>query len=188
MTLDSNEQLDLLFDLCGRLDRLGIAYMVSGSMALGFFASPRMTRDVDLVVDLEERHVGPLCAALPDFEHDPEEIREAVRTRRMFNVIHSDKVLKFDLIVRKEAPYRVEEFSRRQQLAVGARKLWVVSPEDLLLSKLAWGKPSQSEVQLRDVRELLASSSLALDWGYLERWARDLDVSDFLEKARARHD
>lgn len=187
MTLDSNEQLDLLLDLCGRLDQLGIAYMVSGSMALGFFASPRMTRDVDLVVDLEERHVDALCAALADFEHDPDEIREAVRKRRMFNVIHPEKVLKFDLIVRKQAPYRVEEFSRRRQLAVGERKLWVVSPEDLLLSKLAWGKPTESELQLRDVRELIASAR-ALDWEYVERWARELGVTDYLEKARAGHD
>ena len=187
VTLEPNEQLEVLLDLAERLERLGIDYMVSGSMALSLFGRPRMTRDVDLVVALSEAQVDPLSAAIQDFEHDPDEIREAARSRRMFNLIHVERVLKFDLIVRKDSPYRREEFSRRRQHRVGPRALWVVSPEDLLLSKLAWGKPSGSEIQLRDVRDLMASAQ-ALDWPYIERWAKVLDVADFLERARERHE
>ncbi len=186
MTLEPNELLDLLYDVAGRLERLGIEYMVSRSMALVLFGRPRMTRDVDIVVNLLESQVDPLCAALADFEHDPEEIREAVRSRRMFNIIHSEKVLKFDFIVRKNEPYRIEEFARRRRIQLGVHCVWVVSAEDLLLSKLVWGSPSNSEVQLRDAADLIASTS-TLDWPYIERWAKQLGVNAFLDRARERH-
>ncbi len=186
MTLQPNELLDLLYDVARRLERLGIDYMVSGSMALVLFGRPRMTRDVDIVVNLLESHIGPLSAALVDFEHDPEELREAVRGRRMFNIIHFEKVLKFDFIVRKNEPYRLEEFARRRRMQLGSNAVWVVSAEDLLLSKLVWGSPSSSEVQLRDASDLIASTP-TLDWPYVDRWARELGVTAFLERARERH-
>jgi hypothetical protein len=57
--------------------------------------------------------------------------------------------------VRKDTPYRREESFRRKKITVDDQDLFVVSPEDLILSKLEWAKDSQSEVQLNDVRNLL---------------------------------
>lgn len=44
-------ELDVLKDVCERLDRAGIAYMLTGSMAMNYYAQPRMTRDIDLVIE-----------------------------------------------------------------------------------------------------------------------------------------
>jgi hypothetical protein len=61
---------------------------------------------------------------------------------------------------------------------MGAIETWVVSCEDLILSKLAWARDSESELQRRDVRQLLAGS---VDTDYLRRWAPVLGVESLLE-------
>ena len=148
--------------------------MVTGSIATNFYAVPRMTRDIDIVVDLGQKDLGrfiPLFEA--DFYLDPQTVREAVRDRRMFNLIHNEYVIKIDFIVRKDSPYRRQEFSRRKRVAVDHRRLYLVAPEDLILSKLEWAKDSRSETQLRDVANLL---STGCDRAYIERWTTELGL------------
>jgi hypothetical protein len=93
----------------------------------------------------------------------------------MFNLIHDEYVIKIDFVVRKDTPYRRREFSRRKKVAVDNQDLYVVSPEDLILSKLDWAKDSRSEVQLNDVRNLLKSVK-RLNRSYLARWAKALGI------------
>jgi len=57
---------------------------------------------------------------------------------------------------------------------------WIVSREDLILSKLAWSKDSGSEMQLRDVQALLAGDA---DRQYLEHWAEELSVTEMLRNS-----
>jgi hypothetical protein len=73
----------------------------------------------------------------------------------MFNLIHDEYIIKIDFVVRKDTPYRRRAFSRRKKVTVDDQDLYVVAPEDLILSKLEWAKDSRSEVQLNDVRNLL---------------------------------
>ena len=93
-------------------------------------------------------------------------------------------MIKIDLIVRKENPYRLEEFSRRRQIVFEDAKLYITAPEDLILSKLYWAKESMSELQLGDVRNLLKSVH-RLDKDYLNKWANYLGVEDIYQKAVA---
>ena len=58
----------------------------------------------------------------------------------MFNIINQHTVMKIDLIIRKNEEYRMMEFTRRKQILLHGKLLWVVAPEDLILSKLVLGK------------------------------------------------
>jgi hypothetical protein len=159
--------------------------MVSGSMALSFYAQPRMTRDVGIVVDLEAGDADRVAALfMGDFLCEREAVRDAVRRRTMFNIIHGESIVKVDFIVRKDSPYRREELDRRRSVDVGGARVWMVSAEDLLLSKLHWAKDSRSELQLRDARTLIACRP-DLDWAYVDRWAGELSVSALLAEVRA---
>ncbi|MGH7833057.1 MAG: hypothetical protein ACREQK_05395 [Candidatus Binatia bacterium] len=93
----------------------------------------------------------------------------------MFNLIHSRHVVKIDFVVRKNSPYRRREFSRKKRVSIDDQEVYVVAPEDLILSKLEWSKDSRSEVQLTDVRNLLRSVK-RLNRRYLARWAKQLGV------------
>ena len=171
-----SEELELLKEVARRLDGTGIAYMITGSTAANFYAVPRMTRDIDIVVELSERDIGKFILAFEkDHYLEPETVREAVKNKGMFNLIHDQYIIKVDFVVRKDTPYRRREFSRKKKISVDGENLYIVAPEDLILSKLVWAKDSKSEIQLRDVQNLLQSVK-GLDRRYLARWGKQLGV------------
>jgi hypothetical protein len=171
-----SEELEVLKEVARRLDGIGIAYMITGSTAANFYAVPRMTRDIDIVVELSERDIGKFILAFEkDHYLEPETVREAVKNKGMFNLIHDQYIIKVDFVVRKDTPYRRREFSRKKKISVDGENLYIVAPEDLILSKLVWAKDSKSEIQLRDVQNLLQSVK-GLDRRYLARWGKQLGV------------
>lgn len=171
-----NEELEVLKIVTGRLSDADIPYMVTGSIAANFYAVPRMTRDIDIVVELSKRDVARIVRIFEkDFYVERETVQKAINKKGVFNLIHNEYVVKVDFIVRKGTVYRREEFSRRRLVSVEGHELFVVAPEDLILSKLDWAKESKSEVQLTDVRNLLRSVK-GLDRRYLSRWAKQLGV------------
>ena len=175
-------ELQVLNIVSERLEAARVEFMLTGSFAMAYYGQPRMTRDLDLVVALTEPDVDRVAAALsPDFYVDRDDALIAVRTERLFNLMHNESGIKVDLIVRKSGEYRQLEFSRRKRVSLHSVSTWIVSREDLILSKLAWAKESGSELQLRDVRTLLDES---LDWGYLDRWSRELGVGESLAAVR----
>ena len=177
-----NEQLEFARLIARRLDEAGFLYMMTGSMAMAVYAVPRMTRDIDIVVEYRPRDAERLAALFqPDCYVDVDSVREAAVTRGMFNIIHNEWLLKADFIARKEEEYRKTEFERRRTIDVEGTTLTVTAPEDLILSKLYWAKDSASELQQRDVRQIIASTP-HLDWPYLVKWAAVLGVGDLLDR------
>ena len=180
-------ELEVLQDIADRFERAGIAYMLTGSVALSYYAEPRMTRDINLVVELAGRDPAQLAGMFaPDYYISEADVHRALQQHGMFNVLHLRKVVKIGLIVRKDDEYRRNEFSRRRKVRLDRLDAWIVSKEDLILSKLAWAKPSMSKLQLDDVRKLLATGA---DTAYLRRWAPELSVAGMLEASLdGRHD
>lgn len=177
-----SEEIEVLKLVIERLESAGIDYMITGSIALALYATPRMTRDIDIVVQISVKEVNVVIDLFQDdFYIMRESVKEAVQNEGMFNIIHNDSLVKIDLIVRKSSEYRKEEFARRQTTNIDGLKINVVSPEDLILSKLVWAKPSESELQYRDVRIMLRSCN-NLNFEYLKKWARELGVDDLLTK------
>jgi len=173
-------ELLALRDVCARLDGAGIAYMLTGSLAMSFYARPRMTRDIDLVVVLDSAQAGKLTAALgSEYHADGDAIAAALRNGRPWNIVHVPSVVKIDLIPRKESAYRRMEFERRRRVELAGVVLWIVSLEDLILSKLEWSRETRSEQQRRDIRLLLEGP---LDRTYLDEWAARLDLAGLLKE------
>lgn len=180
-----SQELEVLQLVTTRLAEVGIPYMVTGSIAMNYYAVPRMTRDIDIVVELVEKDVEAAVRLFQrDFYVDREMVQEAVKNRLMFNVIHNAYMIKVDLIVRKNSDYRQEEFSRRRTVKIDDHSLHIVAPEDLILSKLDWAKDSHSEIQLNDVRNLLAAVP-QLDHAYLVGWADRLGLKELYREVMA---
>lgn len=178
-----SDQTEVLLAVARRLESAGIAYMVSGSTAMNFYARPRMTRDIDVVIEVRDADVPRLLDAFADgFYIDDEAVTDAVARRSMFNALHEESMVKIDFIVRRDEPYRETEFARRRTIALGETTLTAVAPEDLILSKLLWNRESGSAMQAEDVRNLL--SAAVLDETYLEKWSARLGVADRLARLR----
>jgi hypothetical protein len=174
------EELQLLRDVAGRLDKAGISYMLTGSVALNCYAQPRMTRDIDLVVAFHLKDAERIHEILgKDYYVSDDAAREAVTHQSCFNAIHQTTLIKVDFMIRKGDDYRLNEFDRRQRLKLDDFEVWVVSKEDLILSKLHWAIDSQSERQLADVENLIATGC---DTDYLKSWSAALNLTDTLTR------
>ncbi|MBP7950740.1 MAG: nucleotidyl transferase AbiEii/AbiGii toxin family protein [Verrucomicrobiales bacterium] len=174
------EELVVLRDITIRLESAGIDYMLTGSVALACHAQPRMTRDIDLVVAFDLKDAGRIAEVLgADYYVSAEAAREAVVHQSSFNAIHESTLIKVDFMVRKREDYRLNEFTRRMRMKVADFDLWVVSKEDLILSKLDWARESHSERQLADVENLIATGC---DVAYLHTWSAALHLTDMLTR------
>ena len=173
-------EIDIVRDISQRFEQARIAYMLTGSMAMNYYAQPRMTRDIDVVIAISPDDVGRVAALFrPDYYVSEENIRESIAHESIFNLIHQESVIKVDCIIRKNSEYRRMEFGRRQKISVLDFITFIVSKEDLIISKLSWAKESNSDVQLSDVRNLLATGC---DVDYLQHWTRQLGLDNLLNE------
>ena len=168
------DELDIVRDVSARLERGGLAYMLTGSMAMNYYAQPRMTRNIDIVVALTPQDTDTVVRLFsPDYYVSRDAVSGSIAHESLFNLIHQESIIKVDCIVRKNTPYRLAEFERRQRIAIEDFSTCIASKEDLIISKLWWAKDSHSEQQLRDVKNLVATGC---DTTYIERWTAELGL------------
>ena len=184
-----NEQRAFLKRLVVLLEDAGIPYMVAGSLGSSFHGRPRATNDVDIVIAPTETQLRRFLDSLrPDCYVSDEAALAALHQGLTFNVIDMNTQWKADFRVRQDRPFSRMEFSRRQKAAILNLDVWVVSAEDVVLSKLEWAKESASKQQMEDVLGVLRTQWRNLDEQYLLKWARELGVHDrlveLLEMAR----
>jgi len=175
-------ELDIVCDVSKRLDDASIGYMLTGSIAMNYYAEPRMTRDIDLVVALRREDTDRIVGLFKtDYYVSREAVEKSIEHTSLFNLIHNESVIKVDCIVRKQTKFRINEFERRQRIGLNDFETWIVSKEDLILSKLYWAKDSHSDFQLRDVRNLVATGC---DYDYITRWTDELNVTSLWEEIK----
>ncbi len=173
-------ELDIIRDVSQKLERLGLPFMLTGSIALNYYAQPRMTRDIDIVVAIAPADVPRLAEAFEaEYYLSRESVQAAVHDSSQFNLIHQESVIKVDCILQKDSEHARIELERRQRISLGTLRTFIVSKEDLILAKLSWARATHSEVQLGDVRNLIATG---YDRVYIEYWAPRLGLADLFEE------
>jgi hypothetical protein len=179
-----SEEIGILKLVCHRLDEAAIPYMLTGSFAANFYAVPRMTRDIDLVIEVHKAEADTLFQIFKnDFYVSKSSIVEAIESQGMFNIIHNEYVFKIDFIICKDTPYRNKEFQRKRQVLLYDDPIWIVAPEDLIISKLFWAKDSSSEMQIRDVKNLFLSLK-NLDKEYIDEWIQTLKLDAIYQQVK----
>lgn len=168
-------------------DKLNIEYMVGGSLASSIYGIPRSSLDVDLVAAIDAGQIDPLTQLLkPDFYVDPEAMREAIKLKTSFNVIHLQTMFKADIFIHKATTFAQEQMARRcRELLLPEKEVFIYSPEDLILEKLKWFRlgGEVSDRQWQDVLGVMKVQGKLLDLNYLKSWAEKLDLSDLMLKA-----
>ena len=183
------DQIDLLRHLVGILDRLHVPYMVVGSLASAAYGEPRMTRDIDVVVDLRERQVALLCGAFPAGEYYVSETAalEAVRRQGQFNIIHPASGNKIDLMIVPASAWGLAEIGRRQRVRIlPDLEGYCARPEDVILGKMMYYAEGGSEKHLRDITGILKVSGDQVDRGYVSRWAEQMGLGSIWQAVLAR--
>lgn len=175
----------ILERISGLLERAGIAYMITGSIASSFHGAPRATRDLDIIIDPAADALEWLVGALQGagLYVDADAARSALAGRGQFNAIESTSGWKIDFVIRKDRPFSKAEFGRRLPTDLLGAHTWVATLEDMVLAKLEWAADTDSERQLRDVVAMVDAAEGSIDLAYLEKWLVELGLLDDWSRA-----
>ena len=185
------DPVEIAADTGARLDAVGVAWVIGGSIASSVHGEPRSTQDVDMVVALLVRHVTPFAKAMGhDYYVDADTVRAAVTTAESFNAVHFASAIKVDFFVAGDDPFEAERLQARERVTLPNGVLYVDTAEHTLLRKLEWYRRGGevSERQWRDVQAIARIQGDRLDREHLRVWAGRLGVTDLLERVIAADD
>lgn len=178
-----------LESVAAALHSLKVEFYIGGSIASSVHGNIRSTVDIDLIADLKSEHVPALVARLEEkYYIDDQMVRDAIRSRSSFNLIHLETSYKIDVFIMRKTPFEESARGRtRAALIPESDNLFlpVVSAEDIILNKLQWFRAGgeTSERQWLDVLGVLRVQQDDLDRAYLQKWAAELNIADLLEQA-----
>lgn len=176
--MEPSELLRIVSDV---LESMRLKYLVTGSMATILYGEPRYTNDIDIVVDLPLGRSEELCRHFPQSQYylDKTAVRDAVQNKDQFNILHPSSGLKVDMMILGNTEFDQARLDRRRRLQAGDDcRPYFASPEDVILKKLEFYKIGGSEKHLRDIAGVLKISSTQIDRGYIQDWAKKLDLED----------
>lgn len=171
-------------------DRLGLAYVLGGSMASSIHGIDRHTRDADVTMEPFSGREAEFAASFgPDYYMNLPAIRDAMRQRSSFNIINTRTGFKVDVFIRKDEPFDQSVMKRRISMTLPdapQQPIILQSPEDLVLFKLRWYRLGNetSDQQWKDILGVLRVQGDRLDQHYLNHWAATIGVDDLLQRAR----
>lgn len=152
--------------------------MIVGSVAAMIYGEPRLTHDMDLVINISPADASKFEGLFPleEFYCPPKEVLVSeIVHRGQFNLIHHETGLKIDLMVRKETEHALSEFRRRRKVPFWqSLAAYVASPEDVIIKKLDFYRQGGSEKHLTDIRGILAQTEI--DKAYLQEWITKLGL------------
>jgi hypothetical protein len=171
------------------LERVDIPYMVVGGFAAILYGQPRLTIDVDVVVDMKLNHVEPFVAAfpIPDYYVSEEGVRDSLQRRYPFNVIQPTTGAKVDLVPLPRDRFTHAAFDRRQRLTYDpeGHSAMFITPEDIVVAKLVVHEKTHSDRHLRDARSVVVMQWGELDLDLMRRSASTAGVLESLEQLLA---
>jgi len=176
-------QKEFLKSVVENLQQAGIDYVICGSIAASFYGVERSTQDADIIIDPTEEQITNFLKLLGDAYYvSSDAALEALKQNTMFNIIDVENAWKADLIIRKKTDFHTEEFHRKRKEKLLGKDLYILSPEDTILSKLEWAKNSRSEQQFRDALRVAVIQWGNLEMEYLHDWAEKLKLKSSLEE------
>ena len=170
-----------------------VDYLIGGAIAEWAYGEPRATQDIDIVIDLPIESVGKFSKELEkrDMLVPAEVILDTLLEDRAdipVNAIHMYSGLKADLyLVRSGDELRLSAFQRRQHVDYGPPigRVYVHSPEDLILYKLLYFSLSQQPKHSRDIAAILQAKGDQLDFGYIEGWTTRMGLTSLWKEILA---
>lgn len=179
--LDITEFLKLILEA---LECSGVEYLIGGAIAEWAWGEPRATQDLDLVINLPIEAVVRFSKELEkrNMLVPADIILDAIVEDRAdipLNAIHMYSGLKADLYLMREGDaLRQSAFQRRILIDYGPPigKVYVHSPEDLILYKLMYLGLSGQPKHARDIAAILRAKRDQLDFGYVEEWVTQLGL------------
>jgi len=177
------QEANLFLIFLDRLNKGKLSYMVTGSTASIIYGEPRMTHDIDLVLELDVANVQNFINLFPpeEFYCPPQEVIEteiARETRGHFNVIHHETGFKADLYPTGQDELHKWAMAKRKKVKIGQSDIFIAPPEYVIIRKLEYYKEGRSTKHLRDINRMYAISGESIDKPALEKMIIKYDLLD----------
>jgi hypothetical protein len=164
-------------------EEIGAPYMLTGALAYNYYAIPRSTKDVDIVVNVSDRermsriirHLEPKIVFSPQVQFDT-----ITWGRRHIGRPPEDTGLSVELFELFDDPFVDTQFKRRNRFFSPAldRQVWLPTAEDIVVQKVRWARPKD----LDDARDVLAvQGPETLDMDYITNWCSIHGTTERLE-------
>jgi len=181
-----NEQIELLKITTSFLGENNIPYMITGAWSVIYYGRPRASHDIDFIIEVETEEISQTLKSfkkLPeDFLVQVRDIKEAIKKKSQFNILHLPTGLKLDFWLLTDDPFDKSRFSRRKKLEILGQLMWMATPEDTILQKLRWYKEAKIEKHLVDAAFVYQIQKKNLDMKYLGNWVKELDVERYFKE------
>ena len=179
---------DLIQVFTRRLNKLALPYMVTGAVAATIYGEPRLTHDIDLVIDLRLQDIEGFVDAFPleEFYCPPAEVirLETGRPQRgHFNLIHHETGLKADVYASGKDSLQKWGLANRKAVSIGDEDVWLAPPEYVILRKLEYYREGGSEKHMRDIAGMLELSRDEIDFALLESKVHDMSLEQEWKEA-----
>ncbi len=178
-------QKDFFTRVMDKIAALNIPYMITGGVATIFYGKPRVTHDIDLVVEVKEGLISKIEELFREgFYVSDRAIKNAISHKSMFNIIHPETGIKIDFWILQDTKYDRERFNRRKREKIFQKDVYITAPEDAIIKKLLWYKESDIDKHIDDALGILQIQYGRLDYSYIEKWVKELGVGKNWEKIK----
>jgi hypothetical protein len=174
---------DLVLRLIAVLNELGVPYMLVGSYSSNYYGRARATQDADFVVEISAEQVRELAARPgPAFHVDPQMSFETLTMKSRYVIEHPATAFTIELFLLADDKYNRLRFARRREVEFEGTRVFVPSPEDVVVMKLRWSKGGNRSKDIGDVANVLAMRRQELDLDYVRRWCDRQGTRELLER------
>ncbi|MFQ5710083.1 MAG: nucleotidyl transferase AbiEii/AbiGii toxin family protein [bacterium] len=173
--------LHALRDLMNWLETERVNGMVIGGVAASLLGRPRLTHDVDVLIQLEEERWSEFLSQGAQYNFSPR-IRDSLefaQKSRMLLLKHKPTHIDIDLAF-AALPFEEESLLNASEFEIGDLKLRLPRPEDLIIMKAVAARPKD----LIDIDSLIDANP-NLEYERIRATVREfsnaLDMSDLIE-------
>ncbi len=172
--MSDNPLFQALEELCGFLDDARLDYTLVGGLAVGIWAAPRATVDVDFLVSLSAAEADTLVQRLKQsgqfiFVHEKPMVFNKVSFLRATLKSNSDVAVDFLLA---DDTFKKTMLGRSSSVTISGFSVRIPTPEDLIILKLLSNRP-QDRLDVEQIRE---TQKHELDTTYIRSWCDKLGV------------
>jgi len=163
-----------------RLERIGAPYMITGATAAILYGQPRVTNDLDVVLQLDDPSRAKLIAAFPESSYylPPESVirtEQARPQRGPFNLIHLESGYKADIYLAGLDQLHAWALPLRRRIAwADGLVVSVAPPEYVVLRKLEFFREGGSSKHVSDIQAIRTVSGI--DYALLDPWLDQLGL------------
>jgi len=182
-------EINLFKIFTNRLEAVGVVYMITGAVASVIYGEPRLTHDIDIVLEVAKGKEESFADAFPEDEFycpPPQVIKvEAGRSHRgHFNIIHHETGFKADIYLKGKDELHQWALSERRKLKIDGDPVWVAPPEYVILRKLEYYREGGSDKHQRDVASMLALSGDIIRFELLNKFIEKMGLQKEWKKIK----